>query len=110
MNTAKIYQDSDGNDCSIMQMVKREPYWAANRIQEGERAIELLERLNQARPIEDWHEDDGPALWWTYPVEEPPYCGTPNDSDWPVGCTHWSPILEPAQFQLIINDADTPND
>ena len=32
-------------------------------------------------PIEDWHEDDGPVLWWALPVEEPPYCGTPNDTD-----------------------------
>ncbi len=42
MNTAKIYHDSDGNECSILQMVRREPDWAANRIQEGEKAIEQL--------------------------------------------------------------------
>lgn len=42
MNTAKIYHDSDGNECSIVQMVKREPEWSAVRIQEGEKAIEQL--------------------------------------------------------------------
>lgn len=104
MNTAKVYQDSDGNACSITQMVKREPKWAASRIQEGERAIELLGKLNQAKPIEDWHEDDGPVLWWTYPVVEPPYCGTPLDSDFPGGHTHWSPILVPTHFQYIVDD------
>ena len=46
MNTAKIYQDSEGNDCSIYQMVRREPDWAANRLQEGERAIEQLVEAN----------------------------------------------------------------
>lgn len=42
MNTSKIYQDSQGNECSISQMVKREPEWAANRVQEGEKAIERM--------------------------------------------------------------------
>lgn len=103
MNTAKIYQDRSGDDCSIAQMIQREPEWAANRIQEGERAIELLEKLNQARPIEDWHEDDGPVLWWIHPVEEPPYCGTPNDSDWPGYHTHWSQIPIPTQFHFVVS-------
>jgi len=45
MNTAKIYKDGEGNECTIHQMVKREPQWAANRIQEGEKAIERLKEL-----------------------------------------------------------------
>lgn len=44
----------------------------------------------QARPIEEWHEDQGPVLWWKFPIEEPPYCGTPLDTDWPGYHTHWS--------------------
>lgn len=48
MNTAKIYQDSEGNDCSIWQVVRREPDWAANRIQVGEKAIERVAELEQA--------------------------------------------------------------
>ena len=48
MNTAKIYHDSEGNECSIMQMVKRAPEWAANRIQEGEKAIEALQKAKLA--------------------------------------------------------------
>lgn len=49
MNTAKIYYDSDGNECTIHQMVKREPVWAAVRIQEGEKAIAKLEELESSR-------------------------------------------------------------
>lgn len=45
MNTAKIYYDSDGNKKTIHQMVKDEPDWAANRIQEGENAIELNKEM-----------------------------------------------------------------
>ena len=48
-----------------------------------------------ARPADEWHEDLGPAIWWSFPIEEPPFCGTPNDSDWPGGYTHWSPIPIP---------------
>ena len=36
------------------------------------------------RRFEEWNEDEyGPALWWEFPIEEPPYCGTPLDCDWP---------------------------
>ena len=45
MNTAKVYQDMDGNDCTIHQMVERDPHWAASRIQVGEDAIEKIAAL-----------------------------------------------------------------
>ena len=45
MNTAKKYHDSDGNECSIFQVVRLEPDWAASRIQEGEKAIEREKEL-----------------------------------------------------------------
>lgn len=51
MDTGKIYYDIDGNECSIMQMVKKEPWWAANRIQEGEKAIEMVKALEKAISI-----------------------------------------------------------
>lgn len=38
---------------------------------------------NILRPLAFWHEDQGPALFWRAPVSEPPYAGTPLDSDWP---------------------------
>lgn len=48
-----------------------------------------------ARPIEEWDEDDGPALWWRFPVSEPPHAGTPLDDDFPYYATHWTPIVVP---------------
>lgn len=48
MNTAKIYHDSEGNECSIWEAVRREPEWAASRIQVGEEAIEKLKELKDA--------------------------------------------------------------
>lgn len=48
-----------------------------------------------ARPLDQWHEDDGPVLWWSFPIEEAPYVGTPLDSDWPGYHTHWTPLVVP---------------
>jgi hypothetical protein len=52
----------------------------------------------ELHPIEDWHEDDGNVLWWSLPVCEPPYCGTPNDTDFRADngegyFTHFSHIV-----------------
>lgn len=45
-----------------------------------------------ALPLSAWHEDDGPVVWWTFPVEESAWIGTPNDIDWRPGYyTHWTP-------------------
>ena len=52
MNTSKIYHDSDGNECSIFQIVRREPDWAASRIQEGEKAIERINKIDQQTEAE----------------------------------------------------------
>lgn len=49
-----------------------------------------------ARSIDDWHEDYGDVLWWTFPIQEPPYCGSPLDSNWPDYHTHWTPLVIPA--------------
>jgi hypothetical protein len=39
-----------------------------------------LTALLTPRPLEDWHEDLGPQLWWTFPLSEAPYVGSPLDS------------------------------
>jgi len=77
----------------------------------------------KARPIDEYHEDMGPVLWWKFPIEEPPYVGTPNDvgrtisvivtgtrenggyatgesyqvGGWPGYHTHFTPIPIPAE-------------
>ena len=47
------------------------------------------------RPLEDWGEDYGDVLWWRFPIEEPPYVGSPLDEKWPGYHTHWTPISVP---------------
>jgi hypothetical protein len=46
LDTSKIYQDSEGNNCTIWQMIQREPAWSVNRLQEGEKAIERAGKLS----------------------------------------------------------------
>lgn len=33
----------------------------------------------EPRPIAEYHEDMGSVLWWKFPIEEPPYVGSPNN-------------------------------
>jgi len=33
----------------------------------------------KARPISEYHEDMGNVLWWKFPIDEPPYVGSPLD-------------------------------
>ncbi len=56
----------------------------------------------KAIPLSDWHEDIGAALWWRFPVEEPPYCGSPVCDDWPGYHTHWTPILVPHEPAVAV--------
>lgn len=55
-----------------------------------------LEDANEPKPIEEWHEDHGDVIWWKLPIEEPPYVGTPLDSDFEEGYyTHFTRLIEP---------------
>ena len=52
-----------------------------------------------AHLAEKWHEDIGPVLWWDFPVEEPPYCGTPLDDDFPKYKTHFTELYIPDEIE-----------
>lgn len=43
------------------------------------RAIDALTKEAKPRPLSEWHEDMGDQLWWKFPIEEAPYCGSPLD-------------------------------
>ena len=49
-----------------------------------------------ARPLCEWHEDNGAVLWWRFPIDEPPYSGSPLDDGWPGYHTHWTECAIPA--------------
>jgi hypothetical protein len=77
------------------------------------------EDLHTPRPIQEWDEEIGPVLWWEFPVEEPPYLGTPFDQGfpievmidgesfskmvggWPGYHTHWTPLPDAAAVERL---------
>jgi hypothetical protein len=63
------------------------------------RALQDLESrvMDAKQPMRKshWHEEDGPVLWWRFPVSEAPYCGTPLDDEFPDYVTHWTRIEPP---------------
>jgi hypothetical protein len=62
------------------------------------RALELWGRpAVEPVPVSEWHEDIGDALWWRFPIEEPPYVGSPLDTDWPGYHTHFSLLPVPQE-------------
>jgi hypothetical protein len=61
--------------------------------------IRELEEANAPKPIEEWHEDDGDCLWWKFPVEEPPYCGSPLELDFPNYVTHYTKFSCPKEVE-----------
>jgi hypothetical protein len=58
---------------------------------------------------EQYHEDDGPVLWWRFPVMdgEQPWVGTPNDCDWPGYHTHFT-SLPPAPVAPTQSPKEVP--
>jgi len=66
--------------------------------------IEDLKRLDEPQKVraklaKHWHEDVGDCLWWNFPVEEPPYCGTPLDEHFPKYKTHFTTIDMPNEIE-----------
>lgn len=60
--------------------------------------------IQNPRPLEEWGEDYGDVLWWKFPIEEPPYVGSPLSADWPGYHTHWLPIPVPKTPKEFIDD------
>lgn len=48
--------------------------------------------IQTPKTLDEWHEDYGDVLWWSFPVEEPPYVGSPLWENWPGYHTHWTPL------------------
>lgn len=66
--------------------------------------IKIIKQLDEPTKViahlaEKWHEDIGPVLWWDFPVEEPPYCGTPLDDDFPKYKRHFTELHIPDEVE-----------
>lgn len=68
-----------------------------------------MAKYTTPRPESEWHEDMGSKLWWSFPVEEPPYVGDPRCSNWPEHHppTHFTDLPLPTSPQT---DNESPTD
>jgi len=63
--------------------------------QEAERLVWNTEQV--FKPVAEWHEEDGLALFFKLDAGEPPSVTSPTSSDWDGGYfTHWMAL--PAAF------------
>lgn len=73
---------------------------------EGSSPVDAAETLGiVALPAEDWYEDYGDCLWWHFPIEEPPYLGSPiswhrnGEPTVPGWCTHFTRVYMPGEVE-----------
>ena len=68
----------------------------------SDRLLDLIDELAspvKAKLAKHWDEDLGDCLWWDFPVDEPPYCGTPLDDDFPKYKTHFTELYIPDEIE-----------
>lgn len=58
--------------------------WPHRLLHDAIAEIEKLRAVYVARPADEWHEDMGPVLWWTDPIDEPPHVGGQTDLGYPI--------------------------
>ena len=73
------------------ELAMRDPEMDGGLLRHRARAA-LAQPEPVARPEDEYHEDMGAVLWWRFPIDEPPYCGSPLDSEWPGYHTHFTPL------------------
>jgi len=108
-STAKVYQDIDGNDVSLYQLIRREPDWAHSRI----KRCEELEAQQQWVSVEERLPEENEhviASCGDYP--NTPVCASiliegrwfdqdvvESGGEWPELhlVTHWMPLPAPPE-------------
>ncbi|KQN96899.1 hypothetical protein [Paenibacillus sp. Leaf72] len=110
-NTYLVINRDEPYAGEVIEIMKRNGHWGdlQNPVAESEGTplkndlsqmhtnLLHLEDSTKPRPLDEWHDDLGDVLWWFFPIQEPPYCGSPLDADWPDYHTHWTPIIIPSQ-------------
>ncbi len=116
---SRFHDDSPGHTCKCGQIWSehellfspdRSDNYPVDRVDDGRLIVAMrnalpdllavvreLADVNTPRNGDLWHEDDGCALWFAEPIDEPPYCGSPLDSEFPWWSTpraklSWVPL------------------
>lgn len=87
-----------GSWCTDVHDGKKDRYVKISKVQEFIEELDEPQKV-KARLAKHWDEDLGDCLWWNFPVEEPPYCGTPLDDDFPKYKTHFTELHIPDEVE-----------
>lgn len=68
--------ESDEYDPNVAALVQM-PKWCSPC--EAQQGVDAFFQARTPRPFHEWQEDNGPALWWLWPIEQAPYVGSPLD-------------------------------
>jgi hypothetical protein len=64
-----------------------------DRAERAEADLAAARAALHPRPESEWHEDMGDVLWFHFPIQEPPWVGTPLTSTWIEDWyTHFIPL------------------
>jgi hypothetical protein len=64
-------------------------------MRQGIAARAKLHSVSVAIPGIEWTPEDGNVLWWSFPVQELPFIGTPDDDAFPDHATHFTVLVVP---------------
>lgn len=77
---------TDTSDADIMDV-------AADTIEALADELAAARAALRPRPEIEWHEDMGDVLWFHFPIQEPPWVGTPLTNTWVEDWyTHFLPL------------------
>lgn len=96
MDELKLNQRLVKEFAKLVGIIKTDRYESIHKLYDA--AIDELLNAVTLVPLEDWHEEIGSVIWWKLPVDEPPWVGTPLDSDWPDYHTHFTRLLMPLGY------------
>lgn len=54
--------------------------------------------------LDEWTEEDGDVLWWVFPIEEAPYCGSPKDCGHTVEMRHYVMVDGQREVKTVRTD------
>jgi hypothetical protein len=97
------YKGETLNNKGLAMAYNNEAEWLSRTVYLSERTKKAQKPV-VARPLEEWHEDLGEVLWWKFPIDEAPYCGSPLCSDWPGYHTHFTMLDIPKPPKGAEND------
>lgn len=87
-----------GSWCNEVHTGELDRYVKISKVRELIKCVNEPQKV-KARLAKHWDEDLGDCLWWNFPVEEPPYCGTPLDDDFPKYKTHFTELHIPDEVE-----------